>query len=66
MENRKFLTMDVEQLYREVCKQAKKGIRPQQRRFAENLQKIKPYYHKWYQGWEQLDFKPYYVMNSRK
>ena len=66
MEDRKILTMDVEQLYREVCKQAKKGISPQQRQFAENLQKIKPYYHKWYQGWEQLDFKPYYVMNSRK
>ena len=51
MEDRKFLTLDVDQLYKEVRRQAQKGISPQQRQFAENLQKLKPYYHKWYQGW---------------
>ncbi|MBW2096763.1 MAG: amidohydrolase family protein, partial [Deltaproteobacteria bacterium] len=66
MEDRKFLTLDVDQLFEEVRKQAKKGISPEQRQFAETLQKIKPYYHKWYKGWEDLNFKPYYVMNSRK
>ena len=66
MEDRKFLTLDVDQLYKEVREQAKKGISPEQRQFAENLQKVKPYYHKWYEGWEKLDFEPYYVMNSRK
>jgi len=66
MEDRKFLSVDVGQLYKEVRKQADKGISPQQRHFAETLQKIKPYYHKWYEGWEKLDFKPFYVMNSRK
>ena len=66
MEDRKFLTLDVDQLYKEVREQAKKGISPEQRQFAENLQKIKPYYHKWYEGWEKHDFEPYYVMNSRK
>jgi cytosine/adenosine deaminase-related metal-dependent hydrolase len=66
MEDRKFLTLDVDQLYKEVREQAKKGISPEQRKFAENLQKIKPYYHKWYEGWEKYDFEPYYVMNSRK
>jgi len=65
MEDRKFLTLDVDQLFEEVRRQAKKGISPEQRQFAETLQKIKPYYHAWYKGWEAQDFKPYYVMNSR-
>ncbi len=66
MEDRKFLTVDVDQLYNEVRKQAAKGIGPEQRQFAEALQKIKPYYHKWYDGWGKMDFEPFYVMNSRK
>ena len=66
MEDRNFLTLDVDQLYEEVRKQAQKGISSKQKQFAENLQEIKSYYHKWYEGWEELDFKPYYVMNSRK
>lgn len=66
MENRKFLTLDIEQLYAEVRKQASKGISPEQKKFAQNLQKIKPYYHKWYKGWGKLDFEPFYVLNSRK
>ena len=65
MEGRKFLTVDVDQLYQEVREQASKGISVEQRRFAETLQKIKPYYHQWYKGWEKLDFCPFYVMNSR-
>jgi len=66
MEDGKFLTVDVGELYKEVREQAERGISPQQRQFAETFQKIKPYYHKWYQGWEKLNFKPFYVMNSRK
>lgn len=66
MEDRKFLTLNVDELYEEVRKQAKKGISPEQRQFAETLEKIKPYYHEWYKGWEDLDFNPFYVMNSRK
>ncbi|MBN1837688.1 MAG: amidohydrolase family protein [Spirochaetales bacterium] len=66
MEGRKFLTVDVEELYREVRKQASKGISPQQREFAENLQRIKPYYHRYYQDWPKLDFDCFYVMNSRR
>ena len=65
MEDRTFLTVDVEQLYDEVRKQASKGISPEQRKFAESLQRIKPYYHKWYEGWEKMDYKPFYIMNSR-
>lgn len=66
MEDRKFLTVDVEALYKEVRNQAEKGISEEQKVFAENLQKIKPYYHEYYKDWPKLDFKPYYIMNSRK
>ena len=66
MEDRDFVTIDVQQLYEEVRKQASKGISPEQRQFAEALQKIKPYYHKWYEGWEKMDYEPFYVMNSQK
>jgi cytosine/adenosine deaminase-related metal-dependent hydrolase len=65
MEDRRFLTIDVGQLYKEVRKQASEGISPRQREYAEAFQRIKPYYYKWYEGWENLGFKPFYVMNSR-
>lgn len=66
MEDRKFINVDVDKLYEEVRKQAEKGLGPQQRQFAKKLQQIKPYYHKWYEGWEKLDFEPFYIVNSRK
>jgi len=66
MEDRKFLTVDIDGLYREVRKQAQKGISEEQKEFAENLQKIKPYYHEYYEDWPKLDFRPFYVMNSRR
>ena len=60
-----YVPEELDQLYEEVRRQARKGISAQQRQLAQNLQKIRPYYHRWYQGWERLDFKPFYVMNSR-
>jgi hypothetical protein len=66
MDGREFLTVDVNGLYHEVRQQAAKGISPEQRRFAETLQKIKPYCQQWYRGWERLDFDPFYRMNSRR
>lgn len=67
MEDRKFLNVDVAQLYDEVRTQAAKGINPQQRSFAEVLQKIKPYYQRWYKSWvEELDLQPFYVMEQPK
>ena len=66
LENRRLLTIDVDELYNEVRKHANKGVPRQQREFAELLQKVKPYYHKWYEGWENLDLHPFYIMNSRK
>ncbi|MBW2312341.1 MAG: hypothetical protein JRF35_14955 [Deltaproteobacteria bacterium] len=65
MEDRKFLNVDIDQLYEEVRKEAAKGISPQQREYAETLQRIKPYSQEWYKGWENMDYKPFYVMNSR-
>ena len=66
MEERKFLTVDLDRLYEEVRKQVAKDISPKQRKYAEHLRKIKPYYHKWHEGWENLEFEPFYVINSRK
>ncbi|MBD3306002.1 amidohydrolase family protein [candidate division KSB3 bacterium] len=66
MEDRQFSQVDVEALYDEVRNQAAKGISPEQQHVAEMLQKLRPYYHAWYQGWEKLEFEPFYVMNSRK
>lgn len=65
MEDRRFPTIDVDGLYGEVREQAARGISPEQRAFAQTLQKIKPYYLEWYKGWEDMDYKPFYIMNSR-
>jgi len=43
-----------------------KGISDEQRQFAESLQRIKPYYHRYYEDWPKLDFDCFYVMNSRR
>jgi formylmethanofuran dehydrogenase subunit A len=65
MENRKILTLDVNDLYAEVRKAASKGIREEQKIFAKNLQKIKPYYHAWYADWAQSKYEPFYILNSK-
>jgi 5-methylthioadenosine/S-adenosylhomocysteine deaminase len=46
-------------------KEASQGISPEQRAFAEKLQAVKTYCQKWYEGWEKIDYKPFYMMNSR-
>jgi hypothetical protein len=67
MEDRKFLTIDTDLLYKEVRKQAEKGLSKEGKEFADKYQKIKPYYYKWYKNWlDDIEFEPYYVMNSRK
>jgi len=65
MEDKTIVTIDVESLYKEVRKSASKGIDRKTREFADTLQKIKPYYQKWYNGWEDTEYRPYYIMNSR-
>jgi 5-methylthioadenosine/S-adenosylhomocysteine deaminase len=64
VENRKARTIDVPALYREIRKAAR-GISADQRRHAEMLQRIKPYYQDWYDAWLPADPDPFYVLNSR-
>lgn len=67
MEDRKILTIDTDLLYKEIRKEAEKGIGKEQKYFADQCQKIKPYYHKWYNNWlNGMDFEPFYTMNSMK
>lgn len=66
MQNRRFLTVDVDQVYEEVRRRAESGPAAEQMKQAQMLQRVKPYLHRWYQGWEQLDFEPFYVLNSRR
>jgi 5-methylthioadenosine/S-adenosylhomocysteine deaminase len=65
VEDHKILTVNVDEIYDEVRRQANKGISAQQRQFAETLQKIKPYYHAWYRSWGETDLQPFYRLNSR-
>ena len=64
MEDRKFSTVDVPALYREI-RSAVKTIGDEQRRRAEMLQRLKPYYQRWYDDWLGGETRPFYVLNSR-
>ncbi|MGH7331997.1 MAG: amidohydrolase family protein [Candidatus Rokuibacteriota bacterium] len=65
MEDRRFRTIDVKSLYREIRKAAR-SIPPFQRARAEMLQRLKPYAQTWYNGWlEDKAASPFYVLNSR-
>jgi 5-methylthioadenosine/S-adenosylhomocysteine deaminase len=64
MEDRAFLTVDVPALYREI-RGAAKAIGDEQRRRAEMLQRMRPYYQRWYDEWLGGDTEPFYVLNSR-
>ena len=64
VESRKALTIDVATLYREIRKAAR-GIGPAQRRRAEMLHRLKPYYQDWYDAWLPGSADPFYVTNSR-
>jgi 5-methylthioadenosine/S-adenosylhomocysteine deaminase len=64
MEDRTFLTVDVAALYEEI-RSATKAISDEQRRRAEMLQRLKPYYQRWYQEWLGGETQPFYVLNSR-
>jgi hypothetical protein len=51
-------------LYQEI-RQAAKTISDEQRRRAEMLQRLKPYYQRWYGEWLGGPTQPFYVLNSR-
>ena len=65
MKERRITTIDEEALYREIRKAAAKGISPQQRKYAEQLQYLKPYYQKWYNNWLVSNSDSFYQVNSR-
>jgi 5-methylthioadenosine/S-adenosylhomocysteine deaminase len=65
MENREMKTIDVGVLYDEVRRQISRGISPEQRAFADMMQRVKGYYQKWYEDWPTPD-QPFYVINSRR
>jgi 5-methylthioadenosine/S-adenosylhomocysteine deaminase len=64
LEDRRFLTLDVAALYQEV-RAAARTIGDEQRRRAEMLQRLKPYYQRWYNDWLGGETRPFYVLNSR-
>src|SRR5499425_3944242 len=65
MQDRRLTTIDVDALYREIRKAAR-HIPPRQRRHAEMLQRLKPYYQAWYNAWlEPEDAEHFYVLNRR-
>jgi 5-methylthioadenosine/S-adenosylhomocysteine deaminase len=65
MEDRKILSLDIRELSREARNQAGRPLSDEQEAFAACLQRVKPYCHSWYRGWEDMGLTPYYVMNSR-
>jgi 5-methylthioadenosine/S-adenosylhomocysteine deaminase len=65
MEDRKILTLDFPSLAREAREQGSRPLGAGQKSFADLLQRVKPYYHAWYRGWEDLGLEPFYPMNSR-
>ncbi len=66
MENRKFLKIDIDALYREVREEVSFGRTQAQLDNEAFMDRIRPYYQKWYNEWlADLKLEPYYVMNSR-
>ena len=62
MKDRVFTKIDIDELYKEVRKQAAKGPSPEQIQYAHDLQKLKPFYHQWYENWVKSDMKPFYIL----
>jgi cytosine/adenosine deaminase-related metal-dependent hydrolase len=64
MEDRRFLTVDVPALYGAI-RAAAKAIGEAQRQRAAMLQRLRPYYQRWYNDWLGGETRPFYVLNSR-
>jgi len=66
MEGRRLLTVDVEALYEEVRGQAAAGRTPAQLENEAFLERLRPYYQAWYEGWlKDVELEPFYLFNSR-
>jgi cytosine/adenosine deaminase-related metal-dependent hydrolase len=65
LEDGRMTTLDVDALYREIRRAARR-IPPRQRRQAEMLQRLKPHYQAWYNAWLTPEAAaPFYVLNRR-
>jgi 5-methylthioadenosine/S-adenosylhomocysteine deaminase len=66
MQERKFTSLDVDSLFREVKNFCEKGLSEEHRKRADMLARIKPYAQKWYRGWDEgIVDEPFYRVNSR-
>jgi len=66
MKDKNVLTVDVDDLNKEIIDQAKLGKTKEQKDFALLYEKIRPYYQSWYNDWlEDLQLDPFYLMNSK-
>lgn len=66
MEQGKLLKIDVEALYEEVREQVSHGRTQAQLDNEAFLNRIKPYYQAWYNGWlKDVELEPFYRFNSR-
>ena len=65
MQNRNILTVDKEELFREIRKSAARGITSEQKKYFQFVSELRPYIFEFYQDWHQREYDPYYVFNSR-
>lgn len=64
MQDRKILSLDVANIYDQVREAAKCGLSAQQLENAKRLQRLKPYYQKWYNAWLNSQETNMYKMHS--
>lgn len=63
--NKTCTTIDEEALYKEVADFVTKPQSEERRRYAENMQKLKPYMQAWYKDMDDFERVPYYLVNSK-
>ncbi len=64
MEDRQIKSIDVPALFDEVRKIGAKGLPEEQKKHAEMLMKLKPYYQNWYNGWINPKDRPVYNLHT--
>ena len=66
MKDRRMLTIDEDELYRQVCQEAQMGKKETSSYYRELTEAIRPLYEKRYQKWiQEVVWEPYYIVNSR-
>ena len=64
MEDRKIKNIDVPALYEEVRRIGSKGLSERQKKYANMLMRLKPYYQQWYNDWIDVDAQPMYRLHA--